>query len=28
MAEEIDYVPMPNPVVKLIDKNWADDIEN
>jgi len=28
MAEELDYVPMPDPVVKLIEKTWADDLKS
>jgi phosphate transport system substrate-binding protein len=28
MAEELDYIPMPDPVVKLIDKTWASDIKS
>jgi len=27
MAEELDYVPMPKPVVDLIAKTWADNIK-
>jgi phosphate transport system substrate-binding protein len=27
MAEDLDYVPMPESVVKLIEKTWADDIK-
>ncbi|MCC6470001.1 MAG: phosphate ABC transporter substrate-binding protein PstS [Alphaproteobacteria bacterium] len=27
MAEELDYVPMPDSVVKLIGKTWADQIK-
>jgi phosphate transport system substrate-binding protein len=23
MAEELDYIPMPDPVVKLIEKTWS-----
>jgi hypothetical protein len=23
MAEELDYIPMPEPVVKLIEKTWS-----
>src|ERR1700721_2857642 len=25
MAEELDYIPMPDPVVKLIEKTWSAD---
>ena len=28
MAEELDYIPMPEAVVKLIDKTWAADIKS
>ncbi|WP_414643027.1 phosphate ABC transporter substrate-binding protein PstS [Bradyrhizobium sp.] len=28
MAEELDYIPMPEPVVKLIDKTWSSDIKS
>jgi phosphate transport system substrate-binding protein len=28
MAEELDYIPMPDEVVKLIDKTWSTDIKN
>jgi phosphate transport system substrate-binding protein len=28
MAEELDYIPMPEPVVKLIEKTWASDIKS
>jgi phosphate transport system substrate-binding protein len=27
-AEDLDYIPMPEGVVKLIDKTWAADIKN
>ncbi|MFT3940178.1 phosphate ABC transporter substrate-binding protein PstS [Rhodopseudomonas sp.] len=27
-AEELDYIPMPEPVVKLIEKTWAADIKS
>jgi len=27
MAEELDYIPMPDPVVNLIKKTWASDIK-
>lgn len=27
MAEDLDYVPMPDSVVKLIEKTWADEIK-
>jgi len=27
MAEELDYIPMPAPVVKLIEATWAKDIK-
>src|SRR4029450_2626556 len=26
MAEELDYIPMPEPVVKLIEKTWSVEI--
>ena len=28
MAEDLDYVPMPAPVVATIEKMWADDIKD
>jgi phosphate transport system substrate-binding protein len=28
MAEELDYIAMPEPVVKLIEKTWSADIES
>jgi phosphate transport system substrate-binding protein len=28
MAEELDYIPMPEAVVKLIEKTWASDIKS
>ena len=28
MAEELDYIPMPNNVVKLIEKTWSSDIKS
>jgi phosphate transport system substrate-binding protein len=28
MAEELDYVPFPDSVVKLIEKTWSDDIKS
>jgi phosphate transport system substrate-binding protein len=28
MAEELDYIPMPDAVVKLIEKTWSADIRN
>jgi phosphate transport system substrate-binding protein len=28
MAEELDYIPMPDGVVKLIEKTWASDIKS
>jgi len=28
MAEELDYIPMPEPVVKLIEKTWSAEIKN
>jgi phosphate transport system substrate-binding protein len=28
MAEELDYIPMPDPVVKLIEKTWSTDIKS
>lgn len=27
MAEELDYIPMPDPVVKLVKDTWAKDIQ-
>jgi phosphate transport system substrate-binding protein len=27
MAEELDYVPLPKPVVALVKKSWADEIK-
>ncbi|MBX9758755.1 MAG: phosphate ABC transporter substrate-binding protein PstS [Beijerinckiaceae bacterium] len=27
MAEELDFIPMPDPVVKLIKQTWAKDIQ-
>jgi phosphate transport system substrate-binding protein len=28
MAEELDYIPMPDAVVKLIEKTWSSDIKS
>jgi phosphate transport system substrate-binding protein len=28
MAEELDYIPMPDTVVKLIEKTWSSDIKS
>ena len=28
MAEELDYVPMPESVIKLIEKSWSADIKS
>jgi phosphate transport system substrate-binding protein len=28
MAEELDYIPIPDPVVKLIEKTWSADIKS
>jgi phosphate transport system substrate-binding protein len=28
MAEELDYIPMPDSVVKLIEKTWSSDIKS
>jgi phosphate transport system substrate-binding protein len=28
MAEDLDYIPMPEPVVKLIEKTWSSDIKS
>ena len=28
MAEELDYIPMPDAVVKLIEKTWTADIKS
>ena len=27
-AEELDYIPMPESVVKLIEKTWSADIKS
>jgi phosphate transport system substrate-binding protein len=27
LADELDYVPMPKPVVELVEKTWADQIK-
>ena len=27
-AEELDYIPMPDNVVKLIEKTWSSDIKS
>jgi phosphate transport system substrate-binding protein len=27
-AEELDYIPMPENVVKLIEKTWSADIKS
>jgi phosphate transport system substrate-binding protein len=27
-AEELDYIPMPESVVKLIEKSWTDEIKS
>ena len=28
MAEDLDYIPMPEPVVKMIEKTWSADIKS
>jgi phosphate transport system substrate-binding protein len=28
IAEELDYIPMPDNVVKLIEKTWSADIKS
>ena len=28
MAEDLDYIPMPDTVVKLIEKTWSADIKS
>jgi phosphate transport system substrate-binding protein len=28
MAEDLDYIPMPDSVVKLIEKTWSDEIKS
>ena len=28
MAEELDYVPMPAPVVKALQKVWVNEIKD
>jgi len=28
MAEELDYIPMPDAVVKLIEKTWSAEIKS
>ena len=28
MAEDLDYIPMPESVVKLIEKTWSSDIKS
>jgi phosphate transport system substrate-binding protein len=28
MAEELDYIPMPDSVVKMIEKTWSSDIKS
>jgi phosphate transport system substrate-binding protein len=28
IAEELDYIPMPDSVVKLIEKTWSADIKS
>jgi phosphate transport system substrate-binding protein len=28
MAEELDYIPMPDSVVKLIEKTWSSEIKS
>jgi len=27
MAEDLDYIPMPDKVVALVEKMWASDIK-
>ena len=28
MAEDLDYIPMPDAVVKMIEKTWSADIKS
>jgi phosphate transport system substrate-binding protein len=28
MAEDLDYIPMPDSVVKLIEKTWSSEIKS
>jgi phosphate transport system substrate-binding protein len=28
MAEDLDYIPMPDSVVKLIEKTWSAEIKS
>jgi len=28
MAEELDYIPMPENVVKMIERTWSADIKS
>ena len=28
MAEDLDYIPMPDAVIKLIEKTWSADIKS
>jgi len=28
MAEELDYIPMPANVIKLVEKKWEEDIKS
>ena len=28
MAEDLDYIPMPESVIKLIEKTWSSDIKS
>jgi len=28
MAEDLDYIPMPDSVVKQIEKTWSSDIKS
>jgi phosphate transport system substrate-binding protein len=28
MAEDLDYIPMPDLVVKQVEKTWASDIKS
>ena len=27
MAQDLDYIPMPDNVVELVEKMWANDIQ-
>jgi phosphate transport system substrate-binding protein len=28
MAEDLDYIPMPDSVIKLIEKTWSSEIKS